>query len=118
MDDCSFGVTGLRLQGAQCVNNKLSVIATIINELPLCKLQWIRVNTSEMYKMSQGKVKELLSKLFSSFVFVTSQVTLPVYLNQTRSELLFTLDFDAEGVAATGDHSYYERGVAILSSPL
>jgi dynein heavy chain 1 len=45
-------------------------------------------------------------------------VTLPVYLNQTRTELLFTLDFEAEGITAAGDHSYYERGVAIVSSSL
>jgi dynein heavy chain 1 len=100
LDDCSFGVTGLRLQGAQCKENRLSITATIVNDLPLTKLQWIRVNTSEMYKKSQGKV------------------TLPVYLNQTRTELLFTLDFEAEGITAAGDHSYYERGVAIVSSSL
>ena len=46
------------------------------------------------------------------------QVTLPVYLNSTRSELLFTLDFKAEGMTSSGDHSYYERGVALLSSGL
>ena len=47
-----------------------------------------------------------------------TQVTLPVYLNSTRAELLFTLDFKAEGLNASGDHNYYERGVALLSSPL
>lgn len=46
------------------------------------------------------------------------QVTLPVYLNNTRAELLFTLDFKAEGMTEEGDHHYYERGVALLSSPL
>ena len=46
------------------------------------------------------------------------QVTLPVYLNSTRAELLFTLDFKAEGMTDAGDHHYYERGVSLLSSPL
>ena len=46
------------------------------------------------------------------------QVTLPVYLNQTRAQLLFTLDFQAEGLSPTGEHDYYERGVALLSSTL
>ena len=45
-------------------------------------------------------------------------MTLPVYLNQKRSELLFTLDFVAEGLKPTGEHSYYERGVAIIASSL
>jgi dynein heavy chain 1 len=46
------------------------------------------------------------------------QVTLPVYLNSTRAELLFTLDFKAKGMSESGDHHYYERGVALLSSGL
>lgn len=58
MDDCSFGVTGLRLQGAKCNNNRLSLTATIVNELPLTCLKWVRVNPSDMYKKSVGKVKE------------------------------------------------------------
>lgn len=46
-----------------------------------------------------------------SFVF-SLQVTLPVYLNFTRSDLIFTVDFD---IATKEDpHSFYERGVAVL----
>ena len=56
MDDCSFGVTGLRLQGAKCTANRLSLTATIVNELPLTCLKWVRVNPSEAYKKSLGKV--------------------------------------------------------------
>lgn len=44
----------------------------------------------------------------------TGKLTLPVYLNSTRSELLFTVDL---AVAAGQDpHSFYERGVAVLTS--
>lgn len=40
------------------------------------------------------------------------QVTLPVYLNFTRTDLIFTVDFD---IATKEDpHNFYERGVAIL----
>ena len=47
------------------------------------------------------------------------QVTLPVYLNHTRSELLFTVDFAAKDVSrGNEEHSYYERGVAMFSSAL
>ena len=56
LDDCSFGITGLKLQGAKCLNNKLSVAATIFTELPLTKLQWVRVNVADIGKMSHGKV--------------------------------------------------------------
>lgn len=47
-----------------------------------------------------------------------NKVTLPVYLNATRQQLLFTLDFDTEGVGSGKDHSFYERGVALVCSDL
>lgn len=42
------------------------------------------------------------------------KLTLPVYLNSTRAELLFTVDL----AVAPGQepHSFYERGVAVLTS--
>lgn len=40
------------------------------------------------------------------------QVTLPVYLNFTRADLIFTVDFE---IATKEDpRSFYERGVAVL----
>ena len=58
-------------------------------------------------------VSGFLPLLWSShFVFFLLQVTLPVYLNFTRSDLIFTVDFD---IATKEDpHSFYERGVAVL----
>lgn len=42
------------------------------------------------------------------------KLSLPVYLNSTRSELLFTVELD---VAPGQDHhTFYERGVALLTS--
>ena len=91
--DSSFGVVGLKLQGAQCKNNQLLLTSTIMMDLPLTLLRWIR-NTSEA--MRSGKL------------------TLPVYLNSTRAELLFTVDL---AVAPGQDpHSFYQRGVAVLTS--
>lgn len=43
-------------------------------------------------------------------------VQLPVYLNQTRVELLFTVDMKTTGEVPS--RSFYERGVAFLSSLL
>ena len=43
---------------------------------------------------------------------LSSQVTLPVYLNFTRADLIFTVDFE---IATKEDpRSFYERGVAVL----
>ncbi|XP_012938795.1 cytoplasmic dynein 1 heavy chain 1 [Aplysia californica] len=97
LDDCSFSITGLKLQGAVCKENKLQLSKTISTELPLTILRWIRLEGGK--DLSEGKV------------------TLPVYLNATRSQLLLTLDFvPAEGTSQ--DHSFYERGVALISSDL
>ena len=48
-----------------------------------------------------------------------TRVTLPVYLNPTRAQLLFTVDFETVDEASGGKgHSFYERGVAITASTL
>lgn len=47
-----------------------------------------------------------------SYILVFPQVTLPVYLNFTRADLIFTVDFE---IATKEDpRSFYERGVAVL----
>ncbi|XP_013402014.1 cytoplasmic dynein 1 heavy chain 1-like isoform X1 [Lingula anatina] len=97
LDDCSFGVKGLKLQGALCENNKLKLSSTISTDLPFTALGWRRMESG---KKPQGKV------------------TLPVYLNSTRAQLLFTLDFDTQDTGSGRDHSFYERGVALVCSNL
>lgn len=90
--DSSFGIIGLKLQGAQCKNNQLLLTSTIMTDLPLTLLRWVRVGPD--YK--------------------SSKLNLPVYLNSNRAELLFTIDL---AVAPGQDpHSFYERGVAVLTS--
>lgn len=90
-DDCSFAVTGLKLQGAQCKENHLYLTSTIMTDLPVTMLRWVR-------SVSGGKGK----------------LSLPVYLNSTRTELLFTVDLN---IGPSQDpHSFYERGVAVLTS--
>ncbi|XP_076442165.1 cytoplasmic dynein 1 heavy chain 1-like isoform X5 [Babylonia areolata] len=98
LDDCSFGVTGLKLQGAVCSSNKLQLSTTISTDLKLTVLRWIK--TDESKTPSAGRV------------------TLPVYLNATRGQLLFTLDFDSADKPAGKDHGFYERGVALTCSDL
>nr|QVD39637.1 Dynein heavy chain, cytoplasmic [Schistocerca gregaria] len=94
-DDCSFGVIGLKLQGANCRNNQLHLTSTIMMDLPVTLLRWIR----------NGSTAE---------VHARSKLSLPVYLNSTRTELLFTVDLN---IAPGQDHhSFYERGVAVLTS--
>lgn len=49
---------------------------------------------------------------------VASVVTLPVYRNRTRAEMLFTLDFEPAAATGKDAHSFYERGVGLLCSGL
>lgn len=90
-DDCSFTVIGLKLQGAQCRNNQLHLTSAIMTELPVTLLRWVRSSAA-----TEGKL------------------SLPVYLNSTRTELLFTVDLNI--AAGQERHSFYERGVALLTS--
>ena len=39
---CYLYFVGLKLQGATCKDNTLSLSATILTELPLSSLQWVR----------------------------------------------------------------------------
>jgi len=93
MDECSFGVTGLKLLGAQCVGGSdLSLTNEIWSELTAMQFKWTRVTGSRPVN--------------------PRTVTLPVYLHATRQSLLFTLEF----LAAKGltPNLFYERGVAII----
>ncbi|XP_044127627.1 cytoplasmic dynein 1 heavy chain 1 isoform X1 [Bufo gargarizans] len=93
LDAYSFGITGLKLQGATCTNNKLSLSNAISTVLALTQLRWTKLTITEKK---------------------ANVVTLPVYLNFTRADLIFTVDFE---IATKEDpHSFYERGVAILST--
>ncbi|GLV39725.1 Dynein heavy chain 64C [Carabus blaptoides fortunei] len=92
--DSCFAVVGLKLQGAQCRNNQLLLTSTIMMELPVTLLRWVRVSLEE--KLNTGKI------------------ALPVYLNSTRTELLFTVDLNV--APGQESHSFYERGVAVLAS--
>ncbi|KPJ13509.1 Dynein heavy chain, cytoplasmic, partial [Papilio machaon] len=89
----SFSVTGLKLQGATVKGNRLLLTNTIMVDLPLTVLTWVR-----------GPEEP-----------VTGQtLTLPVYLNSARSELLFTVRLSI--APGQEQHAFYERGVALLTS--
>ncbi|XP_002731006.1 cytoplasmic dynein 1 heavy chain 1-like [Saccoglossus kowalevskii] len=96
LDDCSFSIIGLRLQGATCSGNLLHLSNLISTELPFTSFTWTRLLGDMKVKACEGKI------------------TLPVYLNHTRSELLFTVDL-APATDVKAD-TFCERGVALLCS--
>ncbi len=49
LDANSFGVTGLKLNGAVCKSNTLSLSATIQTDLPTTLLRWIRYHYAGVF---------------------------------------------------------------------
>ncbi|XP_037072682.1 LOW QUALITY PROTEIN: dynein heavy chain, cytoplasmic-like [Pollicipes pollicipes] len=89
----SMSLRGVKLQGALCRDNQLQLTTTIQTELPQLQLTWTR---------GEGRLPG------------ARYITLPVYLNATRSELLFTVAMQVAGQQS--EHSFYERGVALVAS--
>uniref|UniRef100_A0A915HKX7 Dynein heavy chain, cytoplasmic n=1 Tax=Romanomermis culicivorax TaxID=13658 RepID=A0A915HKX7_ROMCU len=96
-DDCSFGVTGLKLMGAKSVeNSKLTICDQIFTDMRAVQFKWLRAEGKRADKATSGIL------------------TLPVYLHSTRQHLLFTLDFNAADNLEP--RIFYERGVAVICS--
>jgi dynein heavy chain 1 len=95
LDGCSFGLTGLKLQGANCTNNKVNLSVNIVNDFPLAVIRWAKAENLSPKKN-------------------VNKINLPVYLNSTRSELLFKIDMETD----QNENLFYMRGVAILASNL
>ena len=111
LDDCSFAVEGLRLFGAACRGNQLSISAEISTNLHLTRLRWIKKSDSKCFKLIPGSVLKIN---LLSLVTDAAKIVLPVYLNSTRQNLLFTVELPIkEGQRI---HEFHERGVAIIAS--
>jgi len=91
----NFVLTGLKLQGATWKDG-LQLSADVLSDVPDIALSWVKQDPK--VNLKDGKI------------------TLPVYLNSTRNELLFTVDMKM--VKQQDKYSFYERGVAILASTL
>ncbi len=91
----------MKLQGASCRNNALFYSSSIMDDIPLLTIQW-KMPTSTTSSRKENDQQE---------------VTLPVYGNALRTELLSTINVKA-GQANTSEFHFYERGVAVLASSL
>ena len=61
-DDCSFAVEGLKLFGAVCRSNQLSISAEISTNLHLTRLRWVKKSDSKKY-FTKKKI------IFKSYIF-------------------------------------------------
>ncbi|KAF8602688.1 dynein heavy chain [Ceratobasidium sp. AG-I] len=75
----SFAVQGLLLEGASWVNESLAINAGETMKLESTHLHWVQVDQSSNSQKSH--------------------LNLPVYLNEDRSDVLFTVDLPYEGVS-------------------
>lgn len=88
----------MKLQGASCRNNALFYSSAILDDISLLTIEW------KIPSVSNKKTDQ-------------QEVTLPVYGNGLRTELLCTINVKA-GQANTSEYHFYERGVAVLASAL
>jgi len=103
LEERCFGLRGLKLQGAVSNGNKLSLTSAIMSDLPLTRLRWTHVQSTGSGQQGSGTVKQ-----------PAGRVTLPVYLNANRANIIFTVDLQ---VAKLDEElSFYERGVALIAS--
>jgi dynein heavy chain 1 len=92
LDESSFAITGLKLQGAVCENNRIKFSSEIVNDLSVCVIKW--------------------SKQDRTLTNRQNTIVLPIYLNLTRSELLFKIEM----ATVQNEKDFFMRGIAILAS--
>jgi dynein heavy chain 1 len=95
-EDRCFSLKGLKLQGAVSEGNKLRLTSAMMTDLSLTRLRWTRVQGAQQVE--------------------AGTVTLPVYLNANRTEILFTVDINVDNPEKK--LSFYERGVALFATSL
>jgi len=84
----------MSLEGASWKNGQVVMGADISSNLPPLIFKWIQIGTNP-------KSKNIL-------------VTVPVYLNDTRAELLFPIDLEAP--SGITPQIFYQRAVALLTT--
>jgi dynein heavy chain 1 len=91
----SFCLTQLRIEGATCKSRTFSLVETAFTSHELTILRWV---------MREGDVDD------------SKSVSLPLYLNTTRSNLIVVVPFEAPSDAKPT--TFYRRGVAMMCSSL
>lgn len=90
-DDSSFIMMDLHLEGATTKDNKLHLTAAMASEMIRASLRWVPKDPNK-------KKSECIS--------------IPVYLDQTRNDLLFTVEMEPAGEDDVC--AFFERGVALI----
>ncbi|EFA77050.1 cytoplasmic dynein heavy chain [Heterostelium album PN500] len=95
VSESGFSVKGLSLEGASWKNEVLTPTHELSTPIPTTTLTWRDKDDPIFSENQQGKL------------------SVPVYLNDTRSELLFSIDLPFQ--SGTTKQSWYQRSVSISS---
>lgn len=101
--ESSFTILNLQLEGATYKDNKLQLTTSMSTEIPRASLHWVRKD-SKASTASGGQQQQQQQQ---------QQISLPVYLDSTRSDLLFTVEMQPDG-QEEDVCAFFERGVAII----
>ena len=88
LDANSFGVTGLKLNGAVCKSNTLSLSTTIQTDLPSTCLRWIRYISPLQFIMKVHFIQDLLLKVKSTVVKIYLETDTKHYVGCQMSKCL------------------------------
>jgi dynein heavy chain 1 len=94
VDDNSFLVDGLVIQGGAWTGASLSMSKELTNTVKTIKCTWIKINPADKYKLNDD------------------QIFVPVYLNQTRKNLLFSIKLNCANIPR---NNFYQRGIALIA---
>jgi len=89
----TFIILNLQLEGARVRQNRLQLTTAMSTEIPKASLRWVRKDRPRDEEAEQ-------------------QISLPVYRDSTRSDLLFTVEMQPDGGEEA--NAFFERGVAII----
>jgi len=99
--NCSFVAEGLTLQGASLNDSTLELSVDMSQPLPPTRFVWKNVDSRVSQRTPDDK---------------KSTVVVPVYLNESRTQLLFSVSMQAKEKVA--ESIWYQRGVAITTSKI
>jgi dynein heavy chain 1, cytosolic len=96
VDDCSFLVSGIIIAGANWseMSKSLELTDELTSQLPTLKFKWVKGEKLVSAKKDSG------------------DITVPVYLNSTRKNMLFSIKLKSGKIPT---HVLYQRGVALVA---
>lgn len=94
VDEDSFLVDGLSIEGGEWTGKSLAMSKELSNSVKTVKFTWIKINPEDKLRLTN------------------EQIFVPVYLNSTRKNLLFSVKLDCGSIPR---NNLYQRGIALIA---